>query len=217
VTETGLHNESATVEPGELEDIRRAELEDIRRAELIEAAIRLIAAKGYAGASVRKIASAADASVSAIHYYFSSKEALLAAAFRRHNQQFYDAVGAKLEGVTSATDRLRVLIAICFPADGSAQTEWTLIMEIMQHAPRHQSVKVISDEANAKWIALIIEIIESGVSSGEFRPDLDPPAIAIELAAVINGFGFYLHAGLGLTYARAVELAESYLQGRIVV
>jgi AcrR family transcriptional regulator len=49
---------------------------DRTRLRLLEAALPLFAAKGYAGTSVRQIAAAADANVAAIAYHFGDKKSL---------------------------------------------------------------------------------------------------------------------------------------------
>ena len=49
---------------------------------LLEAAVRLFAAKGFQGTSVRAVTQAAGTSVSAANYHFGSKEEMLGAAIR---------------------------------------------------------------------------------------------------------------------------------------
>lgn len=49
---------------------------ELQKDELIEAAIELFAAKGYAGTSIRDIAKLTDRSVSNVYHYFEDKEAL---------------------------------------------------------------------------------------------------------------------------------------------
>lgn len=52
-------------------------------ARLLTAAIRIFAAKGYAGASTREICQAAGANVAAIHYYFGGKQGLYQAVLAK--------------------------------------------------------------------------------------------------------------------------------------
>lgn len=54
-----------------------------RRSELLEVAIDLFAAKGYAGTSIRDIANMTGHSVSNIYHYFENKEALWLAILER--------------------------------------------------------------------------------------------------------------------------------------
>jgi AcrR family transcriptional regulator len=65
---------------------------------LLEAAERLFAERGFDGTSIRAVAQAADASVSAANYHFGSKEALLHTALVRRiepiNRQRLDALSA---------------------------------------------------------------------------------------------------------------------------
>jgi AcrR family transcriptional regulator len=52
-----------------------------RRLDFIEAAVRVIAEQGIAGATTRKIAEAADAPLATLHYCFHTKEQLFFAVF----------------------------------------------------------------------------------------------------------------------------------------
>lgn len=53
-----------------------------RSAELIDAAVRVIAQQGVAGATTRRIAEEANAPLATLHYCFATKELLFAAVFR---------------------------------------------------------------------------------------------------------------------------------------
>lgn len=53
------------------------------RERILDAAERLLAAKGFAGTSLREITAAARVNVAAIHYHFGSKEELLRAVLAR--------------------------------------------------------------------------------------------------------------------------------------
>lgn len=60
----------------------RRDAEDTKE-RLLDAAERLFATRGFEGASLRAVTQAAGTSVSAAHYHFGSKEALLHATLRR--------------------------------------------------------------------------------------------------------------------------------------
>ena len=75
---------------------RRRGPEDTRE-RLLDAAERLFAERGFEGASLRAVTQAAGTSVSAAHYHFGSKEALLAATIRRHAEPVLEARFACLE------------------------------------------------------------------------------------------------------------------------
>lgn len=53
-----------------------------RRQTILDAAIRIVATSGFAGANVRDIAAAADVSTGSVYSYFGSRDELLAEVFR---------------------------------------------------------------------------------------------------------------------------------------
>lgn len=53
------------------------------KTQILDVTERLIAEKGFAGTTLRNIASKADANLAAVHYHFGSKEELLRAVIRR--------------------------------------------------------------------------------------------------------------------------------------
>ena len=75
---------------------RRRDPEDTKE-RLLEAAERLFAQRGFEGTSLRAVTLAAGTSVSAAHYHFGSKEALLVATVRRHAEPVIAERFARLE------------------------------------------------------------------------------------------------------------------------
>ena len=57
-----------------------------RRRDILDAALRVIAAEGYAGATVAAIADAVQMSPNGLLHYFASKDELLVAALRRRDE-----------------------------------------------------------------------------------------------------------------------------------
>jgi AcrR family transcriptional regulator len=74
---------------------RRRDPEDTKE-RLLDAAERLFAERGFEGASLRAVTQAAGTSVSAAHYHFGSKEALLVATIRRRAEPVMATRAARL-------------------------------------------------------------------------------------------------------------------------
>ncbi|MFG2921303.1 TetR/AcrR family transcriptional regulator [Streptomyces sp. NPDC048305] len=66
-----------------------------RRERIIEAAIRVVAARGIAGLSHRSVAAEADVPLGSTTYHFASLDELLIAALRRCNENFARLVGER--------------------------------------------------------------------------------------------------------------------------
>ena len=78
---------------------------------LLDAAERLFAELGIAGASMRAVTRAADANLAAVHYHFGSKEGLVRAVFRRRLTPLNRERIARLDDLL-ATGRARDVEAI---------------------------------------------------------------------------------------------------------
>jgi AcrR family transcriptional regulator len=73
------------------------------RDRILDAAEKLFAERGIAGASLRAITAAADANVAAVHYHFGSKDDLVRAVVLRRLQPLNHARLCKLEQVLADT------------------------------------------------------------------------------------------------------------------
>ncbi len=82
------------------------EVSDVR-GRIVNAALDLFAAKGYAAASLREIAEAARTTKPMIYYYFQSKEGLYASTLGERLQAFADAIDRATERDDDPRDRLR--------------------------------------------------------------------------------------------------------------
>lgn len=87
---------------------------DARRAELLDAAVRVMAVTGVAGASTRAITAEAGLAHGAFHYCFGVREELLGALLR----QEVEAVVAQLEAAEDPADApLREVVALTLRAE----------------------------------------------------------------------------------------------------
>ena len=81
---------------------------------LLEAAVRLFAAKGFQGTSVRAVTQAAGTSVSAANYHFGSKEEMLGAAIRMRaeplNRRRLEALEAVLQKSDESTPTVEAIV-----------------------------------------------------------------------------------------------------------
>lgn len=83
-----------------------------QRDELLEAAIELFAANGYAGTSIRDIAKLTGRSVSNVYHYFADKEALWLAILEYSVKGLPARLRASLDGEGETLDRFRRLVRV---------------------------------------------------------------------------------------------------------
>jgi AcrR family transcriptional regulator len=82
------------------------------RERILEAALELFRAKGFAAATMREVAAAAGMATGAAYYYFASKEAIVLAFYERARQEMEPLVDEALAKPGKLEDRLRALIAL---------------------------------------------------------------------------------------------------------
>lgn len=83
---------------------------DRRQAEILSWCSKVIAEQGYAKASIRRIADEMGMSVSALYYWFSSKEELLFAIQFHAFSELVDRLEKKLADATDPEQKLRILV-----------------------------------------------------------------------------------------------------------
>ncbi|WP_182112396.1 MULTISPECIES: TetR/AcrR family transcriptional regulator [unclassified Actinotalea] len=127
----------ATTSGGSSAEERRRQKVDRTRADLLEAAARVIAAKGYEGASVGDIAAEAGYTKGAVYAHFGSKEEVFLALASDMLRVTIDSPGATIPGVTvdgvdqdavaewltSVMDDHRILLSLEFLAYGLRHPE----------------------------------------------------------------------------------------------
>lgn len=124
---------------------------DQRRTELIEAAIRVIARDGLAAASTRAIVTEADMPLGALHYIFSSRDALIRGVieFVTDEERVAAMLGADIASGGEGTDLEKLIIAAidAYLATLEAKPNHELaLLEMAAHAMRHDR-----DAVTAQW------------------------------------------------------------------
>ena len=138
------------------------------RERLLETAIGLFAAKGYAGTSVREIVERAGVSKPVLYYYFKSKEGLfLAILDKAENLQKQLLLGV-LESEGNVLDRLLILYHRVYAGIDEHRSLYKMIHGLIsgppQGAPDYDFTRYHRHMINA-----ICEIYNAGIDSGEAK------------------------------------------------
>ncbi|RSS84033.1 TetR/AcrR family transcriptional regulator [Streptomyces sp. WAC06614] len=127
-----------------------------RRQRIIDAAIRVVGAKGIAGLSHRSVAAEADVPLGSTTYHFATLDELLVAALRQANEGFAAEVAAGLAGVGPDLDlpaALARLLGELFARDrGRAELEYELYLAALRR-PALRPVAAEWCEAMARALA----------------------------------------------------------------
>jgi AcrR family transcriptional regulator len=153
-----------------------------RRAEILEATCQVVAERGFGATRVLDVASRLGVSTGLIHYHFDSKDHLLAEAFASAARRDIDRFPEALDAPT-ATEALARALALYSPVEGDS---WSIWVDAWAEAQRNDTLRTISRELDAAWVAMIRRIIERGVDATEFVCP-DAHGAAWRIAALLDG------------------------------
>lgn len=154
---------------------------------ILDAAVEVFSAKGYAGARVAEIADRAGVNKQLITYYFGGKQGLyqeIGRRWRDHEQQTYPA-----DLPFAEETRLRVLES-ADGAHGSRLLAWQGLADTGSGDP---------DEAErTERLQEEIAALRRRQATGEIDPDLDPAALLLIAMSAANALTVYPHLARGI-------------------
>jgi TetR/AcrR family transcriptional regulator, fatty acid metabolism regulator protein len=136
---------------------------------ILQAAVRVFAAKGYHTCRVGDIAEEAGVAHGLLYHYFRSKEEVLETIFRDTWSDLLAAVARIETSDEPALDKLRAVASFYL---GSWQRDPDLIRVLVREVARSPEVGRRVDEIAEVFLA-IRRIVERGQASGELRADAD--------------------------------------------
>ncbi|MEU0693987.1 TetR family transcriptional regulator C-terminal domain-containing protein [Streptomyces niveus] len=155
-----------------------------RREDLLRAAIEQIQTRGVAAVRISDVAAVLGVSNALVLYHFSTKEKLLAAAFRHAAEEDLAQLRELLGRRAGALSRLHAATRWYAPT-GEAKG-WRLWIEGWAAAPREPALHEVASELDQQWKTALAAVINEGVDAGEFRC-ADPVATAWRLTALLDG------------------------------
>lgn len=158
----------ASLEPNEPEGAARRD----KRALILDAAIKVFAAKGYHGSRVSDIAGQAGIAYGLVYHYFKNKEEILATIFEERWSGFMETVEAIADGSNPTEDKLVSVAALILNAY-RVRPDWVkvLVLEIQRSSRFAEPGQL---RAVGRLFELLARILRTGQERGELRDDLDP-------------------------------------------
>ncbi|MFD6289583.1 TetR/AcrR family transcriptional regulator [Streptomyces sp. NPDC060205] len=144
-----------------------------RRQRIIDAAIRVVAARGIAGLSHRSVAAEADVPLGSTTYHFTTLDELLVAALRQANEGFAKTVAAREALRDAGTDLATELAGLVGEWLADDRTGVEVEYELYLAALRRPVLRPVADECGRDFADLLAR-----------RTD---PVTARALVALIDG------------------------------
>ena len=165
--------------------------DDPIRQQLLEAAARVFARKGYAGAKIQDIVREAGLSTGAVYGRFGSKDELLRQAVLAQRGRFAH---------VGVPDGMRVAEIIRLAATLSRRElsdDEAVRLEAFVTARREPDVAAAVAESHDEWRAAVQPLVEAALADGTVAADVDPEAVLFFVRTM--HLGLLLQRGAGIT------------------
>ncbi|HEY5988243.1 MAG TPA: helix-turn-helix domain-containing protein [Streptosporangiaceae bacterium] len=181
------------------------------RGQLLEAAVAVIAEDGWAAATSRVVADRAGVNNAMVHYHFGSIDALRrAAVWHAIEAELAGPMAAMMEagdlldGITDVVGRLA--------AEGAGTPGNRVLAEALVQSLRDDEIR----EGLAQALHALREMLTSGFiqeqQAGRLRGDADPAALAVVIAALIDGLLLHVFADPALDVRSPTEALAGLLR-----
>ncbi|MGC7096688.1 TetR/AcrR family transcriptional regulator [Amycolatopsis lurida] len=174
--------------------------EQARRKQIVDAAVVVIAAEGYAKASFGRIAKQAGlSSTGLISYHFANKRELMDEVVRAVLAEFTEFVLERTDIAEGPAAQLRAFIAANVEFAGSHRTHLLAMLDVARAEPADGPDPLL--EADLRGLA---ELLRAGQRLGEFR-EFDPDVMAMAIRSARDGLLLKLRAEPDLDLAVYTE------------
>ncbi|WP_259471603.1 TetR/AcrR family transcriptional regulator [Streptomyces shenzhenensis] len=159
---------------------------EVRRRLIAEAAVPLIAERGYGSVGVRDVAAAAGVSVGTVTYHFGSVQEILSEAMVLHIEGYYAALSRAAEAATSGVEALRLLVDALFTED--TDRHWRMWFEYWNAGEQDPDQPFARGQADRyrDWHDQIRALAVRAVTDGD-ADCADPDGFTVRFAALADG------------------------------
>jgi AcrR family transcriptional regulator len=197
-----------------LNDAAFTRTEHTRRA-ILNAALRLFAEQGYAGAGIQAIAKAAHVTKPVLYYHFGSKAGLFEAVARRTEDELATLIGRVAAEGGDLRRRLAGICAAIFRCGRLHPEALGLAAQFTRIAGKELPPQTHGREKTERFMRIIQEVMEQGQASGSLRAEFSSRQLAFGFLGTIH---FHLvlcppGTGRGLSCQQAEQAVSLFLKG----
>lgn len=180
-----------------------------RRRRILAAAVDVLTEKGFAGARIADVASAAGTSPALVVYHFGTLDGALAEALGSVEDAFYAELSSANDPEAGAVEQLRTLGTLACET-GPAVGSWALWMEVWVRALHDGQARALARALDARWKQTVRAVVDEGVWEGVFTC-ADPDATVARLASLMDGLA--VQVSLRDPDISAARMTELWLTG----
>jgi AcrR family transcriptional regulator len=178
-----------------------------REEAILAAACRVIAQSGAPGLRMSEVAREAGVSSALLHYYFATRQELLARAFAFADTRVDAHVMALVEEGGSARDRLQTLLAAYLSPEAVVTEDWVVWSELWRSARFDETLRALLRDGDSEWLAQVAGLVREGIADGSIDGAVDADDSAVRLISLVDGLGIRVLAGV-LERADALRLLD---------
>ncbi len=168
----------------------------------MRAACRVVVAEGAHALRIGNVAREAGVSRTLVHYYFTTRQELLRAAFAFAEDRRVAALERELAEIpTGAARAERVLLRSVEPELAEAPALWN---EVWSSLRDDAELRPLVQQCYRAWADRIVGLLEEGIADGSVPRSVDPASAGWRLAAAADGLDSIVYLGL-LERSQATE------------
>ena len=181
---------------------KKSFIEEARRTQIIDATIDVVAAQGYAQASLAKIAEHASISTSLILYHFKDKDELMAAALSNIITEWEMPAIEAMQRHTSPSDKLREYIEARLVYIGTRPKQSIAMVELLFSSRSNENKQFYRTDETGFELGDIESLLDEGQKKNEFK-QFNIAHMAMMIRSTIDQF-------LGYSQVPGIDL-EQYI------
>ena len=178
-----------------------------RRVEdILRAACRVVVRDGASDLRIGTVAREAGVSRTLVHYYFTTRQELLRAAFAYAEDERVGALEAELAGLSTGAARAeRALLRTIEPELEETPALWNEVWSSFRY---DAELRPLVQERYRDWVDRIVKLLDEGRADGSVPEVVDARQAGWRLAATADGLDSVQYLGL-LDHAAVTELLAS--------
>lgn len=180
------------------------------RQQILDAALRLFAARGYAGTGTRVIIDAAHVTKPTLYYYFGSKAGLFRTIVDQNENRLLELISRIKGEARNTPERLLEICAAMFQFACDRPEVMSLAVDLLLQAREQGPPHKHCFGKAQKRLAVIQEVMEQGKNEGTLRNQFDRRHLAVGFLGMIH-----FHILFRLANPRS-PLTRSTARGRCV-
>lgn len=167
-----------------------------RVADILQAACRVVVRDGAHGLRMAGVAQEAGVSKALLHYYFSTRQELLRAAFAFSSDLWDEAVASKLTSVPDGAARVELYLFSSVDSSEPFNEHRALWNEVWSSLRVDSELRPLVREAYRAWVQRLVSLIDEGRRDGSISADVVASAAGRRLAAMADGLDSMLYLDL---------------------